>query len=96
MDDNNSVGGTMIYYLVQGNAIIQKIDTANDKGFVYLPVLSTESAMSLVNEVHLKTLASTMKLTPLEAIAAIGIADARKAVDLPAGDWLMPVAAVLK
>ena len=96
MDDNNSVGGTMIYYLVQGNAIIQKIDTANNKGFVYLPVLSTESAMSLVNEVHLKTLASTMKLTPLEAIAAIGVADARKAVDLPVDDWLMPVAAVLK
>ena len=86
----------MIYYLVQGNAIIQKIDTANNIGFVYLPVLSTESAMSLVNEVHLKTLASTMKLTPLKAIAAIGIADARKAVDLPAGDWLMPVAAVLE
>ena len=86
----------MIYYLVQSNAIIQKIDTANNKGFVYLPVLSTESAMSLVNEVHLKTLASTMKLTPLKAIAAIGIADAREAVDLPAGDWLMPVTAVLK
>ena len=86
----------MIYYLVQGNAIIQKIDTANNKGFVYLPALSTESAMSLVNEVHLKTLASTMELTPLEAIAAIGIADARKTVDLPAGGWLMPVAVVLK
>ena len=86
----------MIYYLVQGNAIIQKIDTTNNKGFVYLPVLSTESAMSLVNEVHLKTLASTMKLTPLETIAAIGIADTRKAVDLLADDWLMPVVAVLE
>jgi hypothetical protein len=85
----------VIYYLLQGNEIIQKIDT-DDKGFIYLPPLSTEEAMSLVNEVHLKALSAGKELEPLQVIEALGITDARRTEEKPVDDWLKAVAADVK